>query len=291
MTLEQLRIFTAVAECAHLTRAADMLNLSPSAASAAIRTLEERYGARLFDRVGRRIALTDTGRLFLPEARAALAAAAAAALALAESAGLKRGSLALQASQTVGAYWLPEVLMRFHAAYPAIALSLEIGNTETVARAVLEGVAELGFVEGELDQPALGSRVVATDRLLIVTAPQHPWALRTPAVSELAAGRWVLREPGSGTRSAFEAALAAEGVEVAQLDVVMNLPSNEAILAALRGGGVAGVMSARAAETAIAAGRVVAVALPLRERFFRLLWHKERYRTHAARALEALLPA
>ena len=290
MTLEQLRIFVAVAERAHLTQAATALNLSPSAVSAAIRALEDRYQAQLFNRVGRGIELTETGRSFLPEARAVLAAAAAAALALTESATLERGQLRLAASQTVGDYWLPAPLMRFHAAHPGIALSLTLGNTETVAQAVLAGNADLGFIEGEIDEPALQSRIVASDRLVIVTAPEHRWVAQPPDAAELAAGRWVLREAGSGTRSAFAAALAATWIELDALDVVMTLPANEAILAAVSSGPYAGAMSERAAETAIAAGRLAAIDYPLQPRSFRMLWHKERYRTRAARAFEAQLP-
>jgi DNA-binding transcriptional LysR family regulator len=91
MTLEQLRIFEAVAQREHVTRAAQALNLTQSAVSAAIAALEERHSVALFSRVGRRIELTDAGRLFLDEARAVLARARAAELALSEIAGLERG--------------------------------------------------------------------------------------------------------------------------------------------------------------------------------------------------------
>jgi DNA-binding transcriptional LysR family regulator len=291
MTLEQLRIFVAVAERQHLTRAASALNLSPSAVSTAIRTLEERYDARLFDRVGRGIELTETGQNFLPEARQALAAAGAAELALMERGGALQGKLAIQASQTVSAYWLPQPLMRFHAANPGIALDLTIGNTETVARAVREGEADLGFIEGEVEEPALAMRLVAADRLVLLTAPDHPWANGpAPTIAELAAGRWILREHGSGTRSAFEASVKSDGLDPAALDVVMTLPSNEAILTALGAGPYAGVASERIAASAIAAGGLCRIDYALRPRPFRMLWHKERYRTRAARAFEALLP-
>ena len=93
MTLEQLRIFIAVAEKQHVTQAASELNLTQSATSAAIAALEARYGIKLFDRVGRGIVLTQTGRDFLVEARAVLARAKAAAQVLNDLAGLKRGSL------------------------------------------------------------------------------------------------------------------------------------------------------------------------------------------------------
>src|SRR5580704_9498201 len=110
MTLEQLRIFVAVAEREHVTRGARDLNLTQSATSAAIAALEARYATQLFDRVGRRIALTEAGRLFLVEAKALLAQAAAAEMVLVDLAGLKRGTLTLAASQTVGNYWLPRIV-------------------------------------------------------------------------------------------------------------------------------------------------------------------------------------
>src|ERR1044071_3704832 len=133
MTLEQLRIFVAVAEREHVTRAAMDLNLTQSATSAAIAALEARYAIKLFNRIGRRIELTQAGRLFLVEARAVLARAATAETVLDDIAGLKRGSLRLAASQTVGNYWLPPLMHRYRASYPGIALALTIGNTETVA--------------------------------------------------------------------------------------------------------------------------------------------------------------
>ena len=291
MTLEQLRIFVAVAERQHLTRGAAALHLSPSAVSTAIRALEDRYGARLFNRVGRQIELTDTGQRFLPEARAALAAAAAAELSLAESTSLTAGSLRLQASQTVAAYWLPLVLMRFRAQYPGVALSLDIGNTESVARQVREGGADLGFIEGEVDEPLLAMRVVAADRLVLLAAPEHPWATgRPPDAAQLTAGRWILRERGSGTRSAFEASLRADGIDPDALDVVLTLPSNEAILSALGAGAYLGVASGRVTAAALAAGQLARLDYALRPRPFRMLWHKSRYLTRAARAFEAMLP-
>ena len=134
MTLEQLRVFVCVAECEHMTRAAQTLNLTQSATSAAIAALEERHGVKLFDRIGRRIALTGAGRAFLGEARAVLARAATAEQTLADLAGLKTGELVLAASQTVGSYWLPPPHRRLsRRAIPASTIKLRIGNTDAVA--------------------------------------------------------------------------------------------------------------------------------------------------------------
>jgi len=129
MTLEQLRIFVAVAERQHVTQAARALNLAQSAASHAIAALETRYDTKLFDRVGRHIELTEAGHAFLAEARAVLARAERAELALSEFGTLQRGTLTVQASQTIASYWLPRHLVAFRRAHPQISIRLTVGNT------------------------------------------------------------------------------------------------------------------------------------------------------------------
>jgi len=252
MTLEQLRIFVAVAERQHVTRAAQDLNLTQSATSAAIAALEARYATKLFDRIGRRIELTDAGRLFLVEARAVLAQAAAAEAALDSLAGLKRGSLALAASQTVANYWLPSRMYRFHKTHPAIGLHLVIGNTEQVAAWVNDITVDLGFVEGEISNPALSVTPVAEDRLVLIANARHPWAAHKKIKpADLVATEWVLREKGSGTRAIFEAAIANLGLALKDCRIALELPSNEAVLAAVRDGAGATILSEVVAAPAI----------------------------------------
>lgn len=178
MTLEQLRIFAAVADKQHVTQAARELNLTQSATSAAIAALEGRYGVKLFDRVGRGIVLTHMGRSFLGEARAVLARAHAAEQVLRDFAGLKAGKLVIAASQTVGSYWLPARLLAFQATYPGIELDVKIANTEQVATDVREGMADLGFIEGDIDDAALSVLRVGGDALVAVVGSQHLWRTR-----------------------------------------------------------------------------------------------------------------
>lgn len=290
MTFEQLSIFVAVAEREHLTQAALAIGLTPSAVSSSIRNLEAFYGVELFHRVGRRIELTYEGKVFLTEARATLARAKAAALVLSDLGGLQRGELTVCASQTIASYWLPPVLMRFKALHPGVDLKLTIGNTATVSRAVVEGLAEIGFIEGEIDEPALSVRRVAEDAILIVVGPRHPWADGKPVAPEaLETGScWVMREQGSGTRSAFEAAIAGHGVAARDLRVVLELPSNEAVMSAAREGGCATVVSGAVAEPMLRQGLLVRANFSLPCRDFALLRHKERHRSRAAIVLEDL---
>ncbi|ACB27213.1 MULTISPECIES: LysR family transcriptional regulator [Methylobacterium] len=290
MTLDQLRIFVAVAERQHVTRAAEALNLVQSAVSTAIANIEGRHATKLFHRVGRGIELTEAGRVFLVEARAVLARAEAAELVLADLSGMRRGTLALYASQTIASDWLPRHLVAFRRTYPEIALRLAVGNTTDAADAVRAGQAELGFVEGALDDPTLASTTIARDQLVLVVAPNHHFAGATAlAPEDLAGADWVLREAGSGTRSAFEAALTEAGLAPAQLRVTLELPSNEAVRAAVEAGGGATVLSETVVAAAIRAGTLVRAAFELPSRPFRVLRHKERYRSRAADALLELI--
>ena len=210
MTLEQLRIFVGVAEREHMTRAAEELNVTQSAASAAIAALEARHGVALFDRVGRGIALTEAGRMFLEEARAVLGQAASAELALADFGELRRGTLRIVASQTIAGYWLPTQLAAFHARYPGDhARGLAVDNTEGAAARVRSG-DEARFRRGRNRRPR-ARRVGGRDRpagagLRRAVRPGRRGAPRRRA--------WIVREPGSGTRSSVRGRLlAAIGVD------------------------------------------------------------------------------
>lgn len=290
MTLDQLRAFVAVAEREHLTRAAEHLHLTASAVSSAIRTLEERYGAPLFHRVGRGLELSEAGRIFLGEARAILARTDAAELVLSELGGLRRGAVAIHASQTIASYWLPPFLLRFRENWPALDVRLQIGNTAGVVAAITDGVADIGFVEGEVDDPHLTRRIVGKDQLIVVVRPSHPWAtVARPGPEHFTAGPWIMREQGSGTRSAFEAALRAAGLAPHALPVAMELPSNEAILTALQSTDAAAALSELATRPHLDSGRLVRLPFVMPPRNFALLRHRERHRTKASLALEALI--
>ena len=289
MTLEQLRIFVAVAERQHVTQAAVALNLTQSAVSGAIATLEGRHGVQLFDRVGRGVVLNAVGHTFLGEARGVLARAAAAELALEDMATLSRGRLSLHASQTIATYWLPQRLVAFHAAHPGVELDVRVGNTREVARAVLEGETELGFVEGEVSGEALARETVGSDELLVLVAPAHPWARRRRLdAGDLQAAAWVLRERGSGTRASFEAELVRAGVDLEALSVAITLPSNEAVLAAVAAGAGATAVSESVASGHLGRGELARAPFALPTRDYQLLRHRDRYQSRAALAFAGL---
>ncbi len=290
MTLDQLAIFVAVAEREHLTRAAAALGLTPSAVSASIKALEAYYNVRLFDRVGRGIELTREGRAFLREAKETLARVKSAETVLSELGRLRTGRLDVHASQTIANYWLPPRLLRFRQKHPGIEVHLTIGNTATVSAAVIEGAAELGFIEGTIDEPALALLPVMIDKLVIVTAPSRRKAGAT-AAAELAGLCWIMREPGSGTRAVFEQALAARAIDPRDLQVALILPSNEAVLTAVRTSDCATALSEAVVAPFVENGQLVVLDIALPPRQFTILRHKERHLTAAAREFEAVCRA
>ena len=290
MTLEQLRIFVMVAETLNMRAAAGRLHLTQPAVSAAIAALEERHDTRLFDRVGRGLELNGAGRAFLPEAQAVLAQAGQALQTLGDLAGLVRGELRLAASQTVATYWLPARMARFAARYPGITLSLQAGNTAQAAAAVAAGEADLGFVEGTVDDAQLSARKTGEDRLALYAAKDHPLGGRLLGRDDLAAAAWVLREKGSGTRGHLARCLIDRfGLDPGALDVRLELPSNGAVLEAAAAGGLITAVSDLAAGPRAAAGLIGELDCRLAARDFHLLQSRARRPGRAAQAFIAML--
>lgn len=221
-----------------------------------------------------------------------LATAEAAELALVEFSDLKRGVLSVQASQTIAGYWLPRHLAAFRRAYPLVDIRLNIGNTAQVVSAIENGSAELGFVEGACQSEQLIRTPIARDQLIVVVAPGHELASRKRlAPSDLPKVDWVLRERGSGTRSVFEDALVQLGIETSALRVSLELPSNEAVRAAVEVGLGATAISASVVVASLEAGLLQQVDFRLPEREFHVLKHRERYASRAAQAFMEMLTA
>jgi len=290
MTLDQLRVFIAVAEQGHVTRAAEVLGMSQSAASAAIAALESCYQIKLFDRVGRGIRLTETGRIFLREARAVVDRASLARSAIEELAGYPVGSVAIAASQTIATYWLPRRLAAFHAANPRVRLNVVIRNTNEVENAVVEGEVNIGLVEGPTQHPALIRELIDHDQIaLVVGSKQAPLLQDASGKVDLRAINWVIRESGSGTRRGLEDLAHREGLSLDDLNIFLVLPSNEAVREAIEAGVGATIISRHVVASAIAAGRLTEIPIDLPRREYALVRHRDRHATLAQETLVAHL--
>jgi len=155
--------------------------------------------------------------------------------------------------------------------------------------AVRDGVADLGFVEGPVDEPALSVTPVADDELVLVVGAMLKPKRRAPSADDLKAMRWVSREQGSATRALFEQALAKVGVRLDDIDLVLELPSNEAVRAAVEDGTGAAVLSKLVVASSLESGALVALDFAVPTRQFFALRHKEHTITQAEREFYKLI--
>ncbi|MFE9249315.1 LysR family transcriptional regulator [Streptomyces sp. NPDC007088] len=273
--LGALELLLAVARLGSLGRAARELGISQPAASGRVRALEQRLGADLVDRSPRGSRLTDTGVLVSGWARRVVEAAEAFD-AGAQALRTRRDSrLRVAASMTVGEYLLPDWLVALRRLRPGTAVSLRAGNSRAVVEGLLAGEADLGFVEGIAAPAGVDSAVVARDRLLLLVAPGHPWALLREGLdpAELARTPLILREEGSGTRQVLDAALVPYGGLAAPL---LELSSTTAVKSAALSGAGPAVLSELAVGEELVARRLVPVPVrgtPL-DRALRAVWPK-----------------
>ena len=281
MTLDQLRIFVAVAESLHVTRAAEDLGITQSGASAAIAALEARYGLELFHRIGRRIELTDAGHVFVPAAKAVLAQVAELQRELSELSSLRHGSLSLHASQTVANYWLPTHLAEFRRLYPGIQVRVKIGSSLQAAAAVTDGSADLGFADCRVAGPALELTELHGDKLVLLQPPGQQALRKKVRLVDLQEAPWVVRERGSSTRQAFDEAWRELDINPQRLNIALELPSNEAVLMAVESGIGPTVVSSLVAERS----SLVPIDVGLKPRQFTVLRHRDRKVSRAQKAM------
>jgi molybdate transport repressor ModE-like protein len=262
-----------------ISAAARAHSLSQPSATERLRQLERRLGVTLLRRGPGGTAPTPEGEAVAEWARNVLSAVDAMAAGVA--AIRERSSstaLRVMASLTVAEYVLPSWL---HAQRRGggRSIDLAVGNSVAVARAVLDRHSDVGFVETPRRFVGLRSTVVGGDRLVVVVAPTHPWARRRSplTIDQLAATPLLLREPGSGTREAFEAALTAAGA--VPVEPLAALASTTTLKAAAAGGDGPSVLSELAVANEVAAGSLLVVpvdGLDLR-REFRALWLPDRH--------------
>nr|BFD85804.1 LysR family transcriptional regulator [Streptomyces sp. Xyl84] len=284
--LGALELLLAVARLGSLGGAARDLGITQPAASSRIRSMERQLGLALVDRSPRGSRLTDAGALVTDWARRVVEAAEAFDAGAQALRDRRDSRLRVAASMTIAEYLLPGWLIALRTRRPDTAVSLLAGNSAMVAERLLTGEADLGFVEGLSVPAGLDSVVIAHDRLIVVTAPAHPWASRRRPLeaAELAATPLILRETGSGTRQVLDAALGGLARPL------IELSSTTAVKAAAVSGAGPAVLSELAVGDELSLRRLVTVpveGVALR-RDLRAVWPTGHRPTGPARDLLSL---
>ena len=269
VTLRQLRTFKTVADMASFSLAAQRLKLSQPSISYQVKELEETLGLPLLDRLGKRVQLTEAGSVLYGYARRMLDVLDEATVAVQEMRGIKRGTLRVGASTTVGIYLLPAALGAFKKQHPGLVISLEIGTRARVQEQVLLNELDLAVVGPALKDPELTVEPFVSDELVVVAPAGHPLARkRGLSLKDLADEPFVMREAASGSRETLEKAARKAG---ARLTVAMELGSNGAIKHAVESGLGLAVISRYACALEFSTQRLV--ELDVRGFPIRRDWH------------------
>jgi DNA-binding transcriptional LysR family regulator len=276
-TLRQIEVFVATAQKGNVTQAASAIGMTQSAASMALADFESQLGTRLFDRIGKRLALNEDGRALYPQAVEMLERAHEM-----EQLFHREGravNLRLGASSTIGNYLLPRLIGQFRAARPGSRIELEVGNTQQVINSILQFEIDVGFVEGPCTHADIEAIFWREDELAICSRPDHPLAQPGAATPEsLRAAEWILRERGSGTREVVEQLLTSQ---LGEIRLAMELGGTEAIKRAVEANIGISCLPTIALSGAVERGNLVAIPTPFLRltRSMHIVLHRQKYRT------------
>lgn len=286
MTLRHFRIFAAVCKEGGVTRAAKSLYLAQPAVSLALRELEEHYGVRLFDRIGRKLYLTQAGKEFLRYAEQILSLCDEL-----ETGARQWGDLSplhIGSSMTIGTKLLPALVKTFRSRYPAIQVTVEIQNSGVIEAKLLENTMDFALIESVPRSGKLVCRRFSGDRMVAVCSPKDPLSQKQGvSLSQLMTEPLLLREKGSGTREIFDSVARAHNLTAEPMWESVN---TQALIEAVAMGLGVSVLPWRLVQDSVHRGllQVVPVQDAVFRRDFNILYHPDKYQTKPARDFLAL---
>jgi DNA-binding transcriptional LysR family regulator len=289
MISQRVRVFQAVAAHLSFSRAGEELSISQPGVTFHIKALEKEYGTELFERVGKRLYLTDAGRTLASYVQRMAIMEAEAREAVEELKGLESGLLVVGASATIGIYLLPEVVGEFRNRHPGIKVSLRVGNKRHTIERLLRNELDFALVAGPVTDQALIPEPYLDDELVVIVSPAHRFAREALVYpGELRRETFLVRESGSGTQELMEERLLQLGVSPAD---TMQLGSTEAIKQAVAANLGISVASRYSVEAELESGRLCAANLPSlqMQRRLLLLHHKDKRLSRTAIAFRMLL--
>ncbi len=290
MNLNQLRVFHSAARLLNFTRAAEELHLTQPGISKHLKELEEHYGARLFDRLGKKVVLTQAGEALFQATRSIFNTLEAAKTQIDDINGLAAGKLNIGASVTIGTYLLPEKLLQYRQQYPNIEIRVETAFNRQIVDRVLDNSLELALVGRHITDARLTVKLFMTEQLALVVSPMHSWAKRKTAVNinELGGQTLLMAKLGAGTWPIVEEMLTQHDT---QLGKFIELGTTECVKKAVAANLGVSMLAGHVLDRELQDGDVVEVPLvgggPSRNLY--LVQHKDRYLSLAAQAFEKLL--
>jgi len=274
-TLKQLQVFLAVANHENVSHAAAELAMSQSAASTALKELEQRFNLTLFDRIGKRLQLNEQGLALRPRAAALLSRADELESSLIRHSDI--GELKVGATLTIGNYLAIGIMAAFMNEHSSAKVQLTVENTSAIAAKVRNFELDIGLIEGELQESDLQVIYWRDDELALFCAPEHPLAQKKLLTdADLLAARWIVRETGSGTRQAFDRGMS--GI-LPNIDLRLQLQHTEGIKRAVEAGLGIGCLSKITLQEAFQRQSLVELKAPHRNwtRKFYFILHRQKF--------------
>ena len=289
MEVRQLQIFCALADELNFTRTAERVHTVQSNVTSQIKALEEELGVQLFDRLGRRVALTDAGCRFHPFARQALAAMEQGQQAVQVGAE-PSGPLRIAAPESVLTYRLPSILRTFRQRYPRVELIFRPHAGTAMPLELESGKIDLAFhLCDELPSAAFRSNLLHRERIFLLTETGHPLAgRRTVKITDLAGHAFLLTESGCGYRAKFERALAMHKVRLGNITEFSSVEAIKECVAAGMGVALLPAMAV-AREIRQALCKPLAWAGPSLDVQTHLIWHQDKWISPAMTAFLELV--
>lgn len=258
ITLKQLAVFTTTARLNGITKAAQALSITQSAASQSLKELENILGYPVFTRYGRKLLINAHGQMLLSKAAQMLVLQAQ--IQQPTATGLQ-GELKVAASVTIGSYVMPQLLAEFIAKHPNVEPKLFISNSEQVTEKLVAGQAHIGLIEAPLSHKSLNLSPWRNDQLAVFCAKTHVLAQQKElTIEEMSNQRWILREHGSGTRAVFVNAMQQQG---GIINHSMDLARQEAIKQTVKANLGVGVLSLLSIQQELALGIFKQLSTPL----------------------------
>jgi len=280
-SLRQLEVFLATAHHENVTRAARSLAMSQSAASGSLKELESQFDVQLFDRVGKRLQLSELGAQIRPKAQRLLDQALDFQRVLSGEEIV--GGIKLGATLTIGNYLAVGMIAEYRHRYPDADVALTVANTQTIAEQVANFELDVGLIEGEFHHTSLQTLHWREDELQVFASPDHPLAGAKPLTDDqLKALSWIVREAGSGTRQTFDRAMS--GI-LTDLALTMELQHTEAIKRAVEARLGIGCLSKICLEEAFSRGSLVPLPVEGRDfrRQFNIITHRQKFHSAGLR--------
>jgi DNA-binding transcriptional LysR family regulator len=257
MDMKHLETFCKVAELESFSRAGEAVYLTQPTVSGHIASLEQSVGLKLFDRLGRRVALTNGGRIFYRYAKEILKLRDEAHNALSEFSHLIKGRITIGGSTIPGEYFLPRVMGGFQKEAPGITISLFIADSQEIVELLIAGGIEMGVVGMQFDTGRVDAYPLFHDRVIIIAHPEHPLASQGEVSwEELRTAPLLMRERGSGTRKAFEECVHGAGYRLDDWNIIGEVGSSTAVKEGVKGGIGLGIISDLAVQEELAGGSI-----------------------------------